>query len=247
VSNDGHTPAVPSATPQTRALLLPGSGSDVVFLGRAFSAALAAVGVRAVALEPDPSAVAESGRRSLDEAAEEPGPLLVGGVSLGAAVAAGWALGHPGRAGGLLLALPAWWGAPAGAAAALLAAHSAERLRELGLLGALAEVDAGSPPWLAAELRRAWSHQWPHLPAALDEAAAHLAPTVTELATLEVPIGLVAAVDDPVHPVAVALELATAAPAVRLELVTLVELGADPGSLGRAAVRAWQQAGGTTG
>ena len=239
----GHTPPVPSAIPpgppRTRVVLLPGSGSDEVFLGRVFTAALAAAGVRSVTVRPDPAAVVASGRRALDEAAAEPGPLLVGGVSLGAAVAAGWALEHPGRVSGLLLALPAWWGAPGAAPAAVLATQTANRLRAGGVDGALAEVDAGAPPWLAAELRRAWTRQGPHLAAALDEAAAHVAPTVTELAGVDVPIGVAAAVDDPVHPLAVAEQLVARAPGAQLERLTLAELGADPGSLGRATVRAW--------
>ena len=225
-------------------MLLPGSGSDEVFLDRVFTAALSTVGVRAVPVRPDPTQVVASGRRALDEALEQDGPLLVGGVSLGAAVAARWALEHPERVSGLLLALPAWWGEPGAAPAAALAAHSAGRLREHGLTAVLAEVADGSPPWLAAELRRAWTRQWPHLPAALDQAAAHVAPTVEALARLGVPVGLAAAADDPVHPVGVADELAAASRLVRVERVTLALLGADPGSLGRAVVRAWVAAGG---
>lgn len=255
MSTREHTPAVPPttsrahppATPVARVLLLPGSGSDEVFLDRVFTAALARAGVLAVLPRPDPTGVVAAGRTALDEAAEQPGELVVGGVSLGAAAAAGWALEHPGRVSGLLLALPAWWGAPGAAPAAVLAAHSAARLRELGLDGALREVHAGSPPWLAAELARAWTRQWPHLPAALDEAAGHVAPTVDALAGLDVPIGVVAAVDDPVHPAAVAEQAVAGLPRARLERVTLAELGADPAVLGDAAVRAWRLAPGAPG
>lgn len=235
---------VPSTTTATRAVLLPGSGSDEVFLDRVFTAALSTVGVRAVTVRPDPTQVVTSGRRALDDALDQDGPLLVGGVSLGAAVAAQWALEHPGRVSGLLLALPAWWGEPGDAPAAALASYSAGRLRGCGLTATLAEVADGSPPWLAAELRRAWTRQWPHLPAALDQAAAHIAPTVEAVAALGVPVGVAAAADDPVHPGGVADELAAASPLVRVEWVTLAQLGADPGSLGRGVVRAWVCAGG---
>lgn len=228
-------------------MLLPGSGSDEVFLDRVFTAALSTVGVRAVPVRPDPRQVVASGRRALDEALDQDGPLLVGGVSLGAAVAAQWALEHPERVSGLLLALPAWWGEPGAAPAAALASHSAGRLREHGLTAVLAEVADGSPPWLAAELRRAWTRQWPYLPSALDQAAAHIAPTVEAVAALGIPVGLAAATDDPVHPVDVADELAAASRLVKVERVTLAQLGADPGSLGRRVVRAWVAAGGTTG
>ena len=92
---------------------------------------------------------------------------------------------------------------------------------------------------MAVELRRAWTRQGPRLAAALDEASTHGAPTLTELAALDVPVWLAGAVDDPVHPVTVAEQLVARVPGARLERLALDELGADPGSLGRATVRAW--------
>ena len=75
-------------------------------------------------------------------------------------------------------------------------------------------------------------------PDAMDEAAAYVAPTVDELGTLTVPLALVAAVDDPVHPADVAVEWAAAARHAALRTVTLQEMGADPSRLGAACVAA---------
>jgi pimeloyl-ACP methyl ester carboxylesterase len=87
-------------------------------------------------------------------------------------------------------------------------------------------------------LTRSWLAQWPDLPDAMAEAAAYVAPTVEELATLTVPMGLAAAVDDPVHPADVAVEWAAAARHAALRTVTLDEMGADPSRLGAACVAA---------
>jgi pimeloyl-ACP methyl ester carboxylesterase len=138
----------------------------------------------------------------------------------------------------VLAALPAWTGEPGNAPAALTARHSARQLREEGLAATVAAMQAGSPPWLAAELTRSWLAQWPDLPDAMAEAAAYVAPTVEELATLTVPMGLAAAVDDPVHPADVAVEWAAAARHAALRTVTLDEMGADPSRLGAACVAA---------
>ena len=55
--------------------------------------------------------------KHLDNAARS-APIAVGGVSIGAAVAAAWALAHPGHAVAVLAALPAWTGEPDTAPAA---------------------------------------------------------------------------------------------------------------------------------
>ncbi|MBX9921639.1 MAG: alpha/beta hydrolase, partial [Mycolicibacterium frederiksbergense] len=153
-------------------------------------------------------------------------------------VATAWALKHPSKAVAVLAALPAWSGAPGDAPAALTARHSAQQLREEGLAATITAMQAGSPPWLAAELTRSWLAQWPALPDAMAEAAAYVAPTVEELRALAVPMGLAAAVDDPVHPVDVAAEWAAAAPQAVLHTLTLQEMGADPARLGAACVAA---------
>ncbi|CAN7391468.1 alpha/beta hydrolase [Mycolicibacterium frederiksbergense] len=219
-------------------VLLAGTGSDDDYVYRAFSAALHDVGAIVVTPAPEPSRLIAGYLAALDEAARSGAPIAVGGVSIGAAVATAWALRHPSRAVAVLAALPAWSGAPGDAPAALTARHSARQLREEGLSATVAAMQAGSPAWLAAELTRSWLAQWPALPDAMAEAAAYVAPTVEELRALTVPMGLAAAVDDPVHPVDVAAEWAAAAPQAVLHTLTLQEMGADPARLGAACVAA---------
>ncbi|SDK45309.1 hypothetical protein SAMN04488074_105478 [Lentzea albidocapillata subsp. violacea] len=159
---------------------------------------------------------------------------MVGGVSLGAHVAARWAVANPNRCSGLILALPAWTGAPDEAPAALAAKASAQIVRSQGLTTAL----AGTTGWLHDELTRAWHGYGDLLVPHLEEAAESLAPTLDELKSLDVPTGIVGCTDDPVHPIAVARAWAEAIP--RAVLVTTT-LDAYPHALGRA-VQAWQQA-----
>jgi pimeloyl-ACP methyl ester carboxylesterase len=218
-------------------VLLPGTGSDDDYVYRAFSAALHDVGAVVVASAPEPARLVTGYLRELDDAARQ-GPIAVGGVSIGAAVATSWALAHPAGVVAVLAALPAWTGEPDAAAAALAARYSAHQLRTDGLASAIAQMRASSPPWLSDELTRSWVGQWPALPDAMDEASAYVAPTVDELATLGVPMGVAAATDDPVHPVEVALEWVAAVPRAALQTFTLDELGVDPAVLGAACVTA---------
>jgi pimeloyl-ACP methyl ester carboxylesterase len=219
-------------------VLLAGTGSDDDYVYRAFSGPLHELGAIVVTPEPEPSRLIAGYLAALDEAARSGVPIAVGGVSIGAAVSTAWALQHPSRAVAVLAALPAWSGEPGNAPAALTARHSAQQLREEGLAATIAAMQAGSPPWLAAELTRSWLAQWPALPDAMAEAAAYVAPTVEELTALTVPMGLAAAVDDPVHPADVAVEWAAAARHASLHTVTLAEMGADPSRLGAACVAA---------
>lgn len=231
----------------TRAVLLPGSGSDEVFVRAVFAPALSGLGIELVAAAPDRDNVVPSAHQAVDRAAAHPGPLLVGGISLGAAVATAWALQHPGRAAGLLLVMPAWWGDPTGSPAAACARASAAALRQHGLARVLAAVASSSPGWLSDELARAWGRYGgvdpEALPAALDAAAAHVAPTEAALAGLAVPVGIVAVTSDALHPPAVALAAASALPQAACEQLELSAVGADPAALGRAAVRALRSAG----
>jgi pimeloyl-ACP methyl ester carboxylesterase len=178
------------------------------------------------------------GYRDELDAAAGAGPIAVGGVSIGAAVAAAWALSHPGRAIAVLAAMPAWTGDPDAAPAALAARHSAELLRRDGLVPTTAQMQATSPKWLADELTRSWVAQWPALPEAMEEAARYVAPTTGELERLTAPLGVVSAIDDPVHPVEVGFEWVSAAPRASLRTVTLDEIGADPAILGAQCLAA---------
>jgi len=218
-------------------VLLPGTGSDDDYVDRAFFGPLQEVGAMLVAPPPQPGRLIDGYLSALDEAARE-GPIGVGGVSIGAAVAAAWALAHPDRAVAVLAALPPWAGAPGAAPAALAARYSASRLRADGLAATTTQMRASSPPWLAEELTRSWRAQWPQLPDAMEEAAAYVAPSCADLTRLAVPLAVAAAVDDPIHPLQVAVDWVTAAPRAALRTVTLDQFGANPAELGAACLAA---------
>jgi pimeloyl-ACP methyl ester carboxylesterase len=219
------------------AVLLPGTGSDDDYVYRAFAGALHEAEAVVVTPPPEPDRLIDGYVGALDNAARL-GAIVVGGVSIGAAVAVNWALAHPSRTVAVLAALPAWTGSPESAPAALAARHSAEVLRRDGLASATSQMRASSPPWLADELTRSWVGQWPSLPDAMDEASRYSSPTCAELEGLAAPMGVAAATDDPVHPLEVALEWVAAAPRAALRTVTLDAIGADPSVLGTACVTA---------
>jgi pimeloyl-ACP methyl ester carboxylesterase len=219
------------------AVVLPGTGSDDDYIGRAFGRPLHDAGARLLTPRPQPARLVDGYVAALDDAARG-GPIVVGGVSIGAAVSLAWAVRHPDRAVAVLAALPAWTGAPGDAVAAIAARHSARLLREDGLEETTAQMRASSPPWLADELARSWRGQWPQLPDAMEEAATYLAPTRAELRRLATPLGVAAAEDDPIHPVDVGREWASTAPRAALRTVTLDQIGADPSALGAACLAA---------
>lgn len=218
-------------------VMLPGTGSDDDYIARAFAGPLREAGAQVLAPPPRPGRLIGGYLADLDDAARL-GPIAVGGVSIGAAVAASWALEHPDRTVAVLAALPAWTGAPGGAPAAHAARHSADQLRRHGLAATTTQMRASSPPWLAEELTRSWLGQWPHLPDAMEEAAAYVAPTRRQLQQLAAPMGIAAATDDPIHPLEIGLEWAAAAPHAALRTVTLEAIGADPAALGAACLAA---------
>jgi pimeloyl-ACP methyl ester carboxylesterase len=218
-------------------VLLPGTGSDEDYLDRAFAAPLQQEEAVLVAVPPRADALIQGYLRALDEASLA-GPIAVGGVSIGAVVAIRWALANPGRVVAVLAVLPPWTGAPDMAPAALSARHTAAQLRRDGLAATTAAMRSSSPPWLADELTRSWSRQWPALPEAMDEAAAFAGPSTAELSRLAVPLGVVAASGDPIHPVEVAREWVAAAPHAALRTVSLEQLGPDPATLGAAGLAA---------
>ncbi|WP_137724879.1 alpha/beta fold hydrolase [Prescottella subtropica] len=225
-------------TQPTTAVVLPGTGSDAGFADRAFRPALTHAGIAGIAVDPDPRRVVGSYRDAMDRAADTHGRIVVGGVSLGAAVALAWAADNPGRVAAVLAALPAWTGSPVDTPAAGSALYTADRLRTHGLDAVVAEMTASSPPWLATELARSWRAQWPDLPDALEEAARYRAPDTETLARIQAPVGITAADDDAVHPFTVAKEWTAVLPNVGLSEVTLDEIGADPGVLGRGCLAA---------
>ena len=218
-------------------VLLPGTGSDEDYLQRAFASPLEQAGAIVVAVPPRPDHLVSGYLQALDEAAAA-GPIAVGGVSIGAAVATRWALANPDRVVAVLAVLPPWTGASDAAPAALSARHTAALLRRDGLAATTAAMRSSSPPWLADELARSWSRQWPALPDAMDEAAGYAGPTSAELGRLARPMGVVGASDDPIHPIAVAQQWAAAVPRASLVTVTLERFGPNPAALGVAAVAA---------
>jgi pimeloyl-ACP methyl ester carboxylesterase len=226
------------------AVLLPGSGSDEVFVLAALEAPLRAIGltVHAPPVLSGP-AVVDGYLRALDEAAALGGPLLVGGISLGAQVAARWAARRTdGVVAGLLLALPAWTGQPGDAPAAVAAQVTAAAVRRDGLVETIESTRERTPRWLGDELARAWHRHGPGLAGSLDTAAATPGPSASELAGLRVPVALVGLLDDPVHPLPVAREWAGLAPRSALVTTTLAAFGRDRATLGRALALAWLRA-----
>ena len=226
------------------AVILPGTGSDEVFVASVFAGPLAAVGLDLVAVPPRPGKDLVRDHLKALDAAAGPGPIVAGGISLGAQLAAEWALANPDRCTGLLLALPAWHGPGGQAPAAVAARVGADTVDSLGLEATLVSATAGVAPWLADELTRAWRRHGEGLAASLRAAAGHPAPSAGELARLRVPAGVAACTDDPVHPLAVARSWVDALPMAALGTTTLTALGADRESLGRASVLAWLRAGG---
>lgn len=228
-------------------VLLPGSGSDEVFLEAAFGAPLRGLGMAVHTIRPEPgSRVVQGYLDALDAAAARNTPLLVGGVSLGAQVAARWAARRLAdgcaSVAGLLLALPAWTGRPGAAPAALAAASSAGALRANGLAATLDQVRSGVPGWLSGELDRAWTRHGAGLADSLDTTSRTDGPSERELTSLRVPVGLVGLTDDPLHPIEVARHWHTLLPCSALVTSTLGALGEDRSTLGRAAALAWRRA-----
>ena len=238
--HDAHPAASPAGYAPLTAVVLPGTGSDAQFVDKAFRAPLERRGIRVVAVDPDPRRVVGSYRDALEREAHA-GAILAGGVSIGAAVALQWAAQHPAAAVGVLAALPAWTGSPQDAPAAASARWTAHELRTHGLEPVIAAMAESSPSWLGRELSRSWRAQWPDLPSALEEAAAFHSLDVNALPGVRVPVGITAAVDDAVHPLAVAQQWADLLPRAALTTVTLDEIGADPTVLGAGCLSAWDR------
>jgi pimeloyl-ACP methyl ester carboxylesterase len=219
--------------------LLPGTGSDDDYLQRALAGPLEQAGARVVNVTPQPQRLVAGYLEALDDALRSDcGGIAVGGVSIGAAVATRWALAHQNRTVAVLAVLPPWTGAPGDAPASLSARHTAATLRRDGLDATTAAMRASSPAWLADELARSWRRQWPALPDAMDEAASYVAPSTDELRGLKVPLAVVGASDDAVHPVGVAADWASWAPRAALRTVALADFGPSPPLLGAACVDA---------
>jgi pimeloyl-ACP methyl ester carboxylesterase len=221
------------------AVLLPGTGSDEVFVRSVFAGPLADAGLAIDAPQPAAGAdLAERQLAALDNAARRHGVIVAGGISFGAHLAAEWAAANPDRCAGLLLAMPGWHGPPADAPGSLAARLGADAVDADGVDRALAAASSGVPVWLARELDRSWRRSGAGLAESLRVAARRPAPTLRCLAGITAPAGVAGCVDDAVHPLAVARAWADALPHAALRTLTFAELGADPAALGRAALTA---------
>ncbi|HEU4674560.1 MAG TPA: hypothetical protein VFS29_01115 [Motilibacteraceae bacterium] len=221
------------------ALLLHGSGSTGEFAERALGAALRAEGWQVRALEDRTGDVAAVERAIGRAAAHGDGPLLLAGISLGAHAAVRWAAdGLQARLVGLLLALPAWTGAPADVAA--LSALAADDVERDGLDQVLARLRHQG--WVGAELARAWPrYGQQRLVRALRATAVAPGPTPAQLAAVPVPVGLVAVAGDPFHPVQVAEQWQRLLPRAALEVLPADAPAADRSVIGRQGLRALRQ------
>jgi pimeloyl-ACP methyl ester carboxylesterase len=169
---------------------------------------------------------------------------VVGGISMGAAIALHLAVHHPGRVTALILARPAWLfeAAPANMAPFAEVAHL------LTTPGGLAAFDAGDTaatlareaPANLSSLRGFFTRPNPEATAALLGAIALDGPDVTraQAAALTLPTLVIGHGRDLVHPLAYAETLAATIPGA--ELATITPKAADAGRHAedfRAAVR----------
>ncbi|NLG48332.1 alpha/beta hydrolase [Gordonia sp. (in: high G+C Gram-positive bacteria)] len=230
----------------TLLIVMPGTGSDADYAARAFGPAAASLGARLIALEPE-SDLFTGYQRRLDELAATDAEFFVGGVSIGAAIAAAWTIRSPSadRCRGVLAALPPWSGEVGDSLAALSAQITADAIERDGLEPTIEQMSATSPPWLAAELTRSWRSLADRgLVEQLRAAATYPAPTVRDMARLPVPLGVAAAPDDPLHPIEVGRAWTRAAPRGALREVPLTEFGPAAHRLGDACLAAWREAAG---
>lgn len=230
-----------------------GVGSSSRFLRDAFTPAVEGVGYRLVTYDlrghgrssplPDPAAhTFDRYVHDLAAVVRSTGAKVVGGVSLGGHAAVGLAAAGV-SLDGVVACLPAWTGrAVPGEGPHAAVADQARHLGVEVMLGRLAD-DHSVLPWLKDLLIRDWrTHDPDSLAAALIALDGAQAPTAVELRSLAVPLGLVAWPDDPGHPISTARAWAAWVPCSALEEVTLAGVGADPTSLGRAALTALQRA-----
>jgi pimeloyl-ACP methyl ester carboxylesterase len=228
-------------------IVMPGTGSDADFVHRVFAPHAASLGAELHCLEPEENLV-ESYLTRLDAIASSSDRVIVGGVSIGAAIAVAWARdpAHVERCDGVLAALPPWSGAPGDSLASLSARITADAIEDNGLDHSVDAMVDGSPDWLGAELARSWRSLHPRgLVAQLRAAAEFVCPTLGDIAGLRVPLGVAVAPDDPLHPADVGRDWARTAPRGAVVETPLTEFGPDEALLGAACVRAWRAAAAT--
>ena len=232
----------------TTVIVMPGTGSDEDYSRRVFGPGAARLGARLVCLEPTANLI-EDYLTSMDAVAQrEPrdSGVIVGGVSIGAAVALRWALesAYAERCTGVLAALPPWTGTPDDSLAALSAILTADSVERDGLDAAIASMTETSPEWLGTELARSWRRLSDRgLVRQLRAAAAHVTPEESAIARLTVPLGVAVAPDDPLHPAQVGRAWAAVAPCAEVREAALTEFGPQPHLLGDACYDALELSG----
>ncbi|HSK22555.1 MAG TPA: alpha/beta hydrolase [Egicoccus sp.] len=235
-----------------------GVGSSARFVLAAFAGPVLAGGRRLVAFDQrghgasDP--VREPARHTLDHHArdlaavvsahggDEPAPVIMG-VSLGGHAAVRAVARHGLAVAGVVACLPAW----TGRASAGEGPHAAvaDEVRATGIGGMVARLraDTSMPTWLRATLVTDYPRHDPDsLAAALVALDGGEAPSLDEVASLPVPVGVVGWPDDPGHPLDVARAWAAAADGT-LITIDLGDLDHGLDRLGRAALDAGASAG----
>jgi len=227
------------------AVLAHGAGSTAEFLQRAFPADR--LGVAECRYVENRSGDLTQIQRSLRLAAITADlPVILGGVSLGGHAAAALLASSeaPPQAIAGLVCLPAWLGAPEEVAS--MTASAAADIAHRGSQAVLAELDPTD--WVVNELAAAWRNLDDELLATeLRATSRQPALTVTHLAQLRYPIGVVALANDPLHPQIAAQKWAATLPRSGLSLMARDEPAADRAVFAdharRALTDAWSAAG----
>jgi len=223
------------------AVIAHGSASTADFVIRVFENSVTSRGLRLVTWDRrSPPAEAVGELAALVEATDA---IVVGGISIGALIAAHHAVAAHERLQGLLLALPPWLGEPDDIAA--LSATAASDIAGHGVATALQAMAVHAPSWVAAEVTEAWL-RWAApddkaLIAELHATATTVGPTATDLSHCTVPTGIATFDDDPLHPVSAARAWAAALPRAATVTLPRERAASDRGVIGAAAVAAWQQ------
>jgi pimeloyl-ACP methyl ester carboxylesterase len=173
-----------------------------------------------------------------------PGPV-VGGGSMGAAVALRHVLTDPGDCQALVLVAPAI--GPDRPAAAASIASIADRIDAVGLGQAVTELRGRSAPTMASrdgdepagDGLDCWLRQDAGSLVVAMRAVQRWRPlaSLSELSALQVPVALVGIRDDPLHPVELAVQMDARLPHSSLEILRSPDDARRPGAIGGAVLR----------
>jgi pimeloyl-ACP methyl ester carboxylesterase len=179
-----------------------GAGSSAAFLARSFPSDQ--LGMADSVYLDDRSADVSTIEAALRQEAESTArPVVLGGVSLGAHAAARVLSDPPINVVGAMLCLPAWTGPAAYVAG--LTATAADAVAQLGIAGILAELP--EEDWVTQQLADAWAERTDaELGAELAHAAQQPGPSVEQLRSIGVPVGIVSMTGDPLHPASVSAQ-----------------------------------------